>query len=230
MTILDEASKDWHRFVGTIEVRTVPAILEAVKCHEPFGNGRRDVDLVFDGRRGIVFSTEHERRALNICEPRQEVASPVLIREEVHQYIGVHDAARHPVRIRKAGVVVRHALGKEGAKCGERRVSVECFCTCARIGTTEPLENGEVPLGSKTSRSTRKNQSGWMIGMPCRIHLRDEPPEGLTHHDRTFDAKYVTQAPHIVRPLVEVPALGRRAATATIAAVIDVDELRHVTQ
>jgi len=63
-----------------------------------------------------------------------------------------------------------------------------------------------------------------------RVRHRDHPAERVAEHHRLLDAERVAEGAHVVGPLCEVPLLGRAAIAATIAAVVEVDELRDIDE
>jgi hypothetical protein len=72
------------------------------------------------------------------------------------------------------------------------------------------------------------------LGRVCRVArqvtLRDEAAEALAEHDGFLDAESFAELHHVVGEGVQRP-LGRGApVAAAVAAVVDIDDLRHVGQ
>ena len=60
------------------------------------------------------------------------------------------------------------------------------------------------------------------------VTLGHESAEALAQHDRLADAQRIAQPHHVIGKGVERPLVGRPPVAAAVAAVIDVDNLRHV--
>ena len=64
-----------------------------------------------------------------------------------------------------------------------------------------------------------------MIPIPDGVVQRDVAAEGRAPHDRADDPQCVTQCDQVVRPLIQVPAVGFAVFTSAVPAMVVVDDL-----
>ena len=96
------------------------------------------------------------------------------------------------------------------------------------LRTTEALEDVEGSIKALTSGGARQDEFRGMTWMTHGIGHRNKAAEGVAHDDRAVDFERFAKRLDVVGPVVECPAVGSGAVAASLAAMVEVDELGDV--
>nr|WP_244496521.1 hypothetical protein [Methylobacterium indicum] len=196
--------------------------------------GRAATRALADAHRhdGVAVARHDEDGAAQTREGGAKIHAALLVGRAIDVQGGVvadPDAAQLG-RVRRGTAVERPADTDERLPPLGGRVRPVGLGDAGGLRTAQAAEHREHRRTIDLGGGAHQGKLARMVGMARRIRLGDEPAPRHPEHDRPDETEGIAQALHVVAPLGERPGGAVTVLAPAVAALIDIDHLRHVAQ